>query len=136
MPDPDLELGAAALGPQAERDEVHQLIAVLKELLGLPDPEVKCRTLILENPLHCGAPPMRARVRPSLDRELEVGVRVAKRRVPVVPVEGLIDDPDKLDVLLRHCLGSIAVWVATKWQQKPQDSTGLGRNRANPDLRK
>ncbi len=83
-------------------DEGNHHIVALEELLGLDDPLVKRGGLILDDPLHFFAPSMRARVRPHLQGELEIGGRKAKRALPVAAVESLVHGSDQLHVLLRH----------------------------------
>jgi hypothetical protein len=100
---PNLEVDAAAPGSSANLDEDYDLVARFKELLGLRDPRLKCRVVMLKDPLHYSTSPMCPGVeRPWRDSHFEVRVRVAKRRVPVAAIHGVVDGPNDLHVLLRH----------------------------------
>ena len=98
----DFDLGAAAFGPRSNLDYDHDLVAVLDDLLGLCDDLVKCRQTVLPirlNGLASAVGPRRGR-----KDQLVIRMLVAKRRIPIAAIDGVLDRPHDLHVLLRHRL--------------------------------
>ena len=84
VPDPILDHGAAAGGPEARDDEHRDLIAALEELLGLDDHLLEGLEQVLEEPPH----DLAAAIGPGIDHpvrrlKLELRVREADCGVPV-----------------------------------------------------